>query len=515
MWLGQEVQALLWRQGGSRELAMQSSEMTEIPVGLTFDDVLLVPGRSEVHPNQVDVSTTLIRDRIDLRLPIISAAMDTVTEASMAIAMAQHGGLGVIHKNLSIERQVEEVDKVKRSESGMIVDPVTVNPDQLVQEALDIMARYKISGLPVVDTQGQLKGILTNRDLRFCTEFSHPISDFMTKDSLVTAPVGTTLEEAKALLHRYRIEKLLVVDDEGSLKGLITVKDIKKAQQFPNACKDSFGRLRVAAAIGVSADLEERSTRLIERHVDLLCLDSSHAHSRGIMDAVERIKGRLPEVPLIVGNIATAEAAEDLIRLGADCLKVGIGPGSICTTRVVTGGGMPQITAIRSCAEVAHKHGVPLIADGGIRFSGDITKALAAGADAVMIGSLFAGVQESPGERILYRGRTFKAYRGMGSLGAMKEAHGSSDRYFQEDEETTKLVPEGIEGMVPFKGPLSDQLTQLIGGVRAGMGLSGCASIAELHSNGRFIRVTAAGHHESHAHDVTITKEAPNYRIDR
>jgi IMP dehydrogenase len=482
---------------------------------LTFDDVLLIPGRSEVHPNQVDVSTSLVRGRIELRLPVVSAAMDTVTEAGMAIAMAQHGGLGVIHKNLSIERQVEEVDKVKRSESGMIVDPVTVNPEQLVQEALDIMSRYKISGLPVVDSQGQLKGILTNRDLRFCTEFQHPISDFMTRDSLITAPVGTTLEEAKALLHRFRIEKLLVVDDEGSLKGLITVKDIKKAQQYPDACKDSYGRLRVAAAIGVTGDLDERCAALVERQVDMLCLDSSHAHSRGVMSAVEQVKSRLPEVPLVVGNIATASAAEDLISLGADCLKIGIGPGSICTTRVVTGSGMPQITAIQSCAEVAHKHDIPVIADGGIRFSGDITKALAAGANAVMIGSLFAGVQESPGERILYRGRTFKAYRGMGSLGAMKEAHGSRDRYFQDDEETTKLVPEGIEGMIPFKGPLTDQLTQLVGGLRAGMGLSGCASIAELHTNSKFIQVTAAGHHESHAHDVTITKEAPNYRIDR
>jgi IMP dehydrogenase len=489
--------------------------MSEIPTGLTFDDVLLIPGRSEVHPNQVDVSTSLVRDRIELKLPVVSAAMDTVTEAGMAIAMAQHGGLGVIHKNLSIERQVEEVDKVKRSESGMIVDPVTVQPEQLVQEALDIMSRYKISGLPVVDSQKQLKGILTNRDLRFCTEFQHPISDFMTRDSLITAPVGTTLEEAKALLHRFRIEKLLVVDDEGSLKGLITVKDIKKAHQYPNACKDSYGRLRVAAAIGVTEDLDERCTALVERQVDLLCLDSSHAHSRGVMDAVEQVKSKLADVPLIVGNIATAVAAKDLISLGADCLKIGIGPGSICTTRIVTGSGMPQITAIQSCADVAHQHGIPVIADGGIRFSGDITKALAAGANAVMIGSLFAGVQESPGERILYRGRTFKAYRGMGSLGAMKEAHGSRDRYFQDDEETTKLVPEGIEGMIPFKGPLNDQLTQLVGGLRAGMGLSGCASIAELHENGRFIQVTAAGHHESHAHDVTITKEAPNYRIDR
>ncbi len=486
----------------------------EIPVGLTFDDVLLVPSRSEVHPRFIDVSTSLTSD-IKLNLPIISAAMDTVTEAAMAIAMAQHGGIGVIHKNMAIASQAQEVDKVKRSESGMIVDPVTIRPGRVVRESLEVMARYKISGLPVVDRYGQLKGILTNRDLRFCTEYERPIADFMTRDNLVTAPVGTTLDEAKTLLHRHRIEKLLVVDEAGSLKGLITVKDIKKAQLFPNACKDSLGRLRVAAAIGVGPELVDRCAALIERQVDVLCLDSSHAHSRGVMEASVKVKENFPEMPLIVGNIATAQGARDLVNLGANGLKVGIGPGSICTTRVVTGAGMPQITAIRECAEVAHEHGVALIADGGIRFSGDISKALAAGADLVMIGSLFAGVQESPGEQILYRGRTFKAYRGMGSLGAMKEAHDSRDRYFQEGEEQTKLVPEGIEGMVPYKGPLADQLTQLVGGLRAGMGLSGCASIAELHSDARFIRVTAAGLQESHAHDVTITKEAPNYRTER
>ncbi len=486
----------------------------EIPVGLTFDDVLLVPWRSEVHPNDVDVTTKLTKGGVTLDLPIVSAAMDTVTEANMAIAMAQYGGLGIIHKNMSIERQAEEVDRVKRSESGMIVDPVTVHPEQSVREALEFMARYRISGLPVIDAQGRLKGILTNRDLRFCTEFEKPIADFMTKENLVTAPVGTTLDEAKALLHKNRIEKLLVVDDGGNLRGLITVKDIKKAHDYPDACKDELGRLRVGAGIGVTGDLEERCAALIERHVDLFCLDSSHAHSRGVMKATERIKAKFPDTPLIVGNIATEEAARDLIDLGADALKVGIGPGSICTTRVVTGAGMPQITAVLACARAAREHDVPVIADGGIRFSGDITKALAAGADVVMIGSLFAGVEESPGEQILYQGRTFKAYRGMGSIGAMKSTEGSGDRYFQEGEEPTKLVPEGIEGMVPYKGPLTDQLTQLVGGLRAGMGLSGCANLSELHSNAKFVRVTGAGLKEAHAHDIVVTKEAPNYRID-
>jgi IMP dehydrogenase len=486
----------------------------EIPVGLTFDDVLLVPGRSEIHPNDVDVSTKLTRGGVRLDLPIVSAAMDTVTEGNMAIAMAQYGGLGIIHKNMSIERQSEEVDNVKRSESGMIVDPVTVHPEQSVREALDFMARYRISGMPVVDDQGRLKGILTNRDLRFCTEFENPIADFMTKENLITAPVGTTLDEAKTLLHKNRIEKLLVVDEDGNLRGLITVKDIKKAHDYPDACKDELGRLRVGAGVGVTGDLEERCAALIERHVDMLCLDSSHAHSRGVMDATKRIKAKFPDTPLIVGNIATEEAAREMIDLGADALKVGIGPGSICTTRVVTGAGMPQITAVGACARAAREHGVPVISDGGIRFSGDITKALAAGADLVMIGSLFAGVEESPGEQILYQGRTFKAYRGMGSIGAMKSAEGSGDRYFQEGEEAAKLVPEGIEGMVPFKGPLADQLTQLVGGLRAGMGLSGCSDLSELHSNAKFVRVTGAGLKESHAHDIVVTKEAPNYRID-
>ena len=486
----------------------------EIPVGLTFDDVLLVPWRSEVHPNEVDVGTKLTRDGIRLNLPIVSAAMDTVTEANMAIAMAQFGGVGVIHKNMSIDRQAEEVDRVKRSESGMIVDPVTVHPEQSVREALDVMARFRISGLPVVDAQGQLEGILTNRDLRFCSEFERPIADFMTKENLVTAPVGTTLENAKSLLHKNRIEKLLVVDEAGNLKGLITVKDIKKAHDYPTACKDDLGRLRVAAGVGVTDDVLDRCAALIAKQVDILCLDSSHAHSRGVMEATSLIKKAFPDTPLIVGNIATEQAARDLIALGADALKVGIGPGSICTTRVVTGAGMPQITAVMDCARAARDAGVPIIADGGIRYSGDITKALAAGADAIMIGSLFAGVEESPGEQILYQGRTFKAYRGMGSIGAMRSSEGSSDRYFQEGGERAKLVPEGIEGMVPFKGPLSDQLTQLVGGLRAGMGLAGCAAISDLHENARFTRVTGAGLKESHAHDVVVTKEAPNYRID-
>lgn len=485
-----------------------------IPLALTFDDVLLAPARSAVHPAQVDISSRLVAD-IRLNVPVISAAMDTVTEAHMAIAMAQQGGIGVIHRNLSIRRQAEEVDLVKRSESGMIVDPVTIHPEQLVADALETMARFKISGLPVVDEQGRLKGILTNRDLRFCTEFSRPISDFMTRDGLVTAPVGITLEDAKALLHKHRIEKLLVVDERGGLKGLITVKDIKKAQEYPHACKDSLGRLRVAAAIGTGPELEERCAALVAAKVDVLCLDSSHGHAEAVMQAAARVKESFPRVPLIAGNVATYEGARDLVAIGVDGVKVGIGPGSICTTRVVTGAGMPQITAVQECARACREGGATLIADGGIKYSGDIPKALAAGADTVMIGALFAGVDESPGEQILYQGRTFKAYRGMGSLGAMKVGEGSRERYFQAEEELAKLVPEGIEGMVPYKGPLSAQLTQLVGGLRAGMGLVGAATIAELQEKGRFVRITSAGLKESHAHDVTITKEAPNYRIER
>jgi IMP dehydrogenase len=483
-------------------------------LALTFDDVLLVPGRSAVHPAQVDIASRLTR-AIRLNIPILSAAMDTVTEAPLAIAMAQHGGLGVIHRNMTIGRQAEEVDMVKRSESGMIVDPVTIRPDRLVREALELMARYRISGLPVVDEHGQLKGILTNRDLRFCTQTDRPIADFMTKERLVTAPVGTTLETAKALLHKHRIEKLLVVDEDGNLKGLITVKDIKKAQEYPNACKDTLGRLRVAAAVGAGPDLEERCTALVGAKVDVICLDSSHGHSEKVLKAASWVKERFPDVPLVAGNVATSEGARDLIALGVDAIKVGVGPGSICTTRVVTGAGVPQITAIMECARACHAADVPLIADGGIKYSGDITKALAAGADTAMIGSLFAGVDESPGEQILYQGRTFKAYRGMGSLAAMKAGEGARDRYFQSDEEPSKLVPEGIEGMVPYKGPLAAQLTQLVGGLRSGMGLAGCASIGELWERARFIRITQAGLKESHAHDVVITKEAPNYQVEQ
>jgi len=484
-----------------------------IPLALTFDDVLLLPARSAVHPAEVEIASRLTRE-ISLNIPVLTAAMDTVTEARMAIAMAQHGGLGVIHRNMAIDRQAEEVDMVKRSESGMIVDPVTIRPDQLVSEALAVMARFRISGLPVVDRQGQLKGILTNRDLRFCTETERPLADFMTKDRLVTAPVGTTLEEAKALLHQHRIEKLLVVDEEGGLKGLITVKDIKKAHEYPNACKDSLGRLRVAAAVGSGPDLDERCAALVAAKVDVLCLDSSHGHSEKVMRAAARIKERHGDVPLIAGNVATYEGARDLVAIGIDAVKVGIGPGSICTTRVVTGAGVPQISAIQECARACREADVPLIADGGIKFSGDITKAIAAGADTVMIGSLFAGVDESPGEQILYQGRTFKAYRGMGSLGAMRSGEGARDRYFQNEEHLAKLVPEGIEGMVPYKGPVAAQLTQLVGGLRAGMGLTGARTIADMKERSRFVRITSAGLKESHAHDVVITKEAPNYRIE-
>jgi IMP dehydrogenase len=484
------------------------------PVALTFDDVTLVPGYSEVHPNRVDLASRVCRG-IDLNVPIVSAAMDTVTEARLAIAMAQEGGIGVVHKNLPIAAQAGEVDKVKRSESGMIVDPVTIRPDARIREALELMSRYKISGVPVTDENGRLAGILTNRDLRFEENLERRVSELMTKENLVTVAPGTTLGEAKALLHKYRIEKLLVVDAAGNLTGLITVKDIQKMIDFPNACKDALGRLRVAAGVGAAGDFLERAAALVAAKVDLLVLDSSHAHSRGVLDAVAALKERCPDTPLLAGNVATAEGARALVERGADGVKVGIGPGSICTTRVVTGAGLPQITAILDCARAARAAGVPLVADGGVKFTGDVTKALAAGADAVMIGSLFAGTEESPGETILYQGRQFKAYRGMGSLGAM--VRGSAERYFQAADggELGKLVPEGIEGMVPYKGSVHQMLLQLTGGLRAGMGLAGCASIAELRTKAKMMQVTAAGLKESHAHDVVITKEAPNYWVAR
>ena len=483
------------------------------PLALTFDDVLIQPAFSEVHPNDVRLSTVFCRG-IEMNMPIISAAMDTVTEAALAIALAQEGGMGVIHKNLSIEQQAVEVDKVKRSEAGMIVDPVTMRPDQLIREALEVMAHYKISGVPVTDETGRLVGILTNRDLRFETDDSKRIDDLMTRENLVTVAAGTTLEEAKGLLHQHRIEKLLVVDDSGALQGLITVKDIQKAMQFPNACKDGLGRLRVAAAVGASGDFLRRAEALVEAKADVLVLDSSHAHSQGVLDAVVELRESFPDTRLLAGNVATAAGTEALIERGVDAVKVGIGPGSICTTRVVTGAGMPQITAILDCSRVAAEHGVPVVSDGGIKFSGDISKALAAGAHSVMIGSLFAGSEESPGETILYQGRTYKAYRGMGSLSAM--SRGAAERYFQDDESSfSKLVPEGIEGMVPFKGSVHQMLTQLTGGLRSGMGLAGCSTIEALRTQSQLLRVTSAGLKESHAHDVVITKEAPNYWVER
>jgi IMP dehydrogenase len=480
-----------------------------IQEGLTFDDVLLVPAHSEVVPAETDTRTRLSR-KIALNIPIVSAAMDTVTESHLAIALAQQGGIGIIHRNMSIERQAEEVDRVKRSESGMIVDPVTIDPEQKISDALEVMKRYRISGVPVTKN-GKLVGILTNRDLRFETRYDLPVSSAMTKENLITVGVGTTLEEAEAILHQHRVEKLLVVDDQYNLKGLITVKDIQKKLKYPNAAKDEQGRLRVGAAIGSSGDYLERAKELVRKKVDVIAIDSAHGHQGRVMEAIKRVKCALPEVDLIAGNVATYEGARDLIALGADGIKVGIGPGSICTTRVVTGAGVPQLTAIAECAKAAAGTDVPLIADGGVKFSGDITKAIAAGADAVMIGSLFAGTEESPGETILYQGRTFKSYRGMGSLGAMTQ--GSADRYGQQDG-GGKLVPEGIEGRVPYKGMLADLVYQLVGGLRAGMGYCGCATICELKQRARFVRLSAAGLRESHVHDVIITKEAPNYRLE-
>jgi IMP dehydrogenase len=477
-------------------------------LALTFDDVLLLPAHSKVLPRDVNVATT-IAPGIDLNIPIVSAAMDTVTQARLAIALAREGGMGVIHKNMSPEVQAHEVDIVKRSESGMIVDPITLPPDRTIGEALDVMHRFSISGIPVT-SNGKLVGILTNRDLRFQKDYSQRIADVMTKENLVTVPQGTDLDTAKEILHKHRIEKLLIVDDNYMLKGMITVKDIMKKVQFPLACKDSRGRLRVAAAVGVGPDLEKRAELLVNNGVDMVCVDSSHGHSEGILKAVALLKKKFPVVPIMAGNVATSEGAKALIDAGADCVKVGIGPGSICTTRVVTGVGVPQVAAIMRAVEAAHKTGTPVIADGGIRYSGDITKSLACGAQAVMIGSLLAGVEESPGETLLFEGRSFKVYRGMGSVGAMKE--GSKDRYFQEhEEEASKLVPEGIEGRVPYKGKLSDLVFQLVGGLRSGMGLCGTANLEELRNNSKMVRITQAGVIESHPHSIPISKEAPNY----
>jgi len=482
-----------------------------IKEALTFDDVLLIPARSEVLPRDVQTRTRLTNN-IYLNIPIISAGMDTVTEARLAIAMARQGGIGIIHKNMSIARQAEEVDRVKRSESGVIVDPFYLSPDNLISEAEALMSKYRISGVPVVNQDKKLVGILTNRDLRFVKDYNRPIAEVMTDKGLVTAPVGTTVEEAKEALQEHKIEKLPLVDENNVLKGLITIKDIEKAEQFPNAAKDKQGRLLVGAAVGVSEDTMERVAALIKAEVDIIVVDTAHGHSVGVLKTVEKIKETYPEMEIVAGNVATAEATEDLIKAGADVVKVGIGPGSICTTRVVAGVGVPQITAIYDCAERARKFNIPVIADGGIKYSGDIVKALAAGADTVMLGSLLAGTEESPGELEIYKGRSYKVYRGMGSIGAMQE--GSKDRYFQEREDLKKLVPEGIEGRVPYKGSLADTVYQLIGGVRAGMGYCGTATIEELHQKARFVRITSAGLRESHPHDINITKEAPNYSVD-
>src|SRR5574337_798667 len=482
-----------------------------IPDGLTFDDVLLIPAKSEVLPRDVDVCTRLTR-HLAINIPVVSAAMDTVTEARMAIALAREGGVGIIHRAFPADRQALEVDKVKKSESGMIVDPITISPDQPLSAALDLMQRYRISGVPVTQ-KGKLVGILTNRDIRFETKLDLKISQVMTKERLITAPVGTSLEEAKEILHRNRIEKLLVVDEEFNLRGLITIKDIEKTIKFPNACKDELGRLRVGAAVGVGEDMLERVDALVRAGVDVLVVDTAHGHSSGVVETVVTIKRRYPDTEVIAGNIATTEGAEELIKAGADGLKVGIGPGAICTSRVVAGAGVQKITAIAEGAKVADRHGIPIIADGGIKFSGDMTKAIAAGAHAVMLGGLLAGTEESPGETVIFQGRTYKVYRGMGSLGAMQR--GGRDRYGQEAEtEEYKLVPEGIEGRVPYKGTLAGSIYQLIGGLRAGMGYSGCQTIEELRQKGRFVRITSAGLRESHVHDVIITKEAPNYRLD-
>jgi IMP dehydrogenase len=500
-----------------------------VPEALTFDDVLLLPAKSDVVPADVNTQVQLTR-RIRLNIPLISAAMDTVTESRMAIALAQQGGLGIVHRNLSIERQAAEIDKVKRSESGMIVDPITIEPDRKISDALELMRHYRISGVPVVNGK-KLVGILTNRDLRFENRTDIPISQVMTKENLITVPVGTTLEQAEAILHQHRVEKLLVVDDHYELKGLITVKDIQKKLRYPGAAKDEQGRLLVGAAVGATGDYLERAQEMVRNKCDVISIDSAHGHSTRVLEAVKTIKRRLPDVSLLAGNVATYDGTKELIDCGADGVKVGIGPGSICTTRIVTGAGVPQISAIAESARAARDTGVPIIADGGVKYSGDITKAIAAGAGVVMVGSLLAGTEESPGETILYQGRTFKAYRGMGSLGAM--AQGSSERYFQtldepgggngrhgldssveEGNRLAKLVPEGIEGRVPYRGTVAMMVAQLVGGLRSGMGYVGCASIEELQQNARFIRISGAGLKESHVHDVTITREAPNYRAE-
>jgi IMP dehydrogenase len=486
-------------------------EQEVLPVGLTFDDVLLIPAESSILPPDTNVSTRLT-ERITLNIPLVSAAMDTVTESRTAIAMAQEGGIGIIHRNLPVVAQAAEVERVKKFESGMISDPITVAPEQKISEAQEIMRKYRISGLPVTK-HGRLVGILTNRDLRFEKKLDRAVSEVMTKDKLVTVKPGVDLDEAKEILHQHRIEKLLVVDDNFELKGLITVKDIEKKIQYPNACKDERGRLRVGAAVGVGLDWEERVESLVRAGVDLVAVDTAHGHSKNVLDVVKRVRRRYPDLDLAAGNVATDEGTSALIQAGANVVKVGVGPGSICTTRVVSGVGVPQITAIGSCAKAAARQNIPIIADGGIKFSGDITKALAAGADSVMIGSLFAGTEESPGETILYQGRTYKVYRGMGSLGAMGQ--GSRDRYGQADvEDAKKLVPEGIEGQVPYKGSLSFNIHQLVGGLRAGMGYLGCKDVATLRAKARFMQVTAAALREGHVHDVFITKEAPNYRVE-
>lgn len=488
--------------------------MLTFPVeeALTFDDVLLVPQKSDVLPHETDVSSYLTPN-IKVNIPLVSAAMDTVTEHRLAIALAREGGIGIVHRNMSIEDQMYEVEKVKKAESGMIMDPVTIMPNQTVEEVLNIMSIYKISGVPVVDEDKKLVGILTNRDLRFIhkKDYKRPVHEFMTKAPLVTAREGVSLDEAVEILQKHKVEKLPVVDENGVIKGLITIKDIVKRKKYPNACKDSYGRLRVGAAVGVGPDVMERVKALVSVGVDVIVVDTAHGHSVRVLETVEKIKGEYPNLDVIGGNIATPEAAEDLIKAGADGVKVGIGPGSICTTRIVAGIGVPQITAIAKCSEVTKKYRKSLIADGGIRYSGDIVKAIAAGADTVMLGSLFAGTEESPGERIFYQGRSYKVYRGMGSLGAMK-ARFSSDRYSQESVE--KFVPEGIEGRIPFKGPIADVVYQLVGGLRSGMGYTGCKNIKELQEKTRFIKITNAGLRESHAHDIYITQEAPNYWVE-